>query len=796
MKGGGGVLFKIVLLLLLSFASLFALDISLQGAKESHEPYSTLHISDKDKFLCQEFKDDFDNVIKIVCAFSKSPSQKIQKLQNSFFEIESEIKKETFFLIIKPYEKMKLLPIVFDLTKEETLFGANVELSNHWMIVGYKEQIPYMEKKSKNTLSINLPFTSHNEKLPYVGSLDIKGNPVHIKRVGDVTEYLKIKKLYEEKNYEFALELAEDVLKEYKNSLFRAELLFYKIRIYAQVRKNEKLIEVAKEYLRDYSSDENVAEVLSLIAKSYDRIGMNSDADYFYDRLFSEHPDSVYAKWGYIYMAEILEEGGGSAKAQNLYEKVLKETDNIDVAIEAAFKLSKLLLANAKIQEAAKHIEKISLAKPDFFMQKKTQSMEIMYEFVDNNDFISAAAIAKALVAKMDYDDDEYEALVRNTGVWLSQSNKKEEALVALNKYAEIFPDGIYLQDVKVAKDSLFFDVSDQNDSNVTAKLAMYDTLMQEYPKDRIGDKALYEKAKLLIAQKMFKDALALETKLQALDKVEYGDVPELIVDAAIGTMQEALGTKECNKVLLLASKYQIDLSAQWDDGIYECAMKGADFELAKKMADRNLKSKELEQRKKWLYRYIKIDFATGNYTNVIEASKELITLIAKEKDSEYKDVYRVVFDTYHRLENTQKMIESMAKIVEIYGENYLDSDRYTAMMTAGGNIKDTNLVIAYGEKILRIQKSSGSLAQTPFVEFALYEAYTQKGEHAKALDVIKILDTVELNKNQRARQKYLLGSVLAKLWRDTESDKAYQEAINADPASAWAGLAKSAKGL
>ena len=117
-------------------------------------------------------------------------------------------------------------------------------------------------------------------------------------------------------------------------------------------------------------------------------------------------------------------------------------------------------------------------------------------------------------------------------------------------------------------------------------------------------------------------------------------------------------------------------------------------------------------------------------------------------------------------------------------------------MMTAGGNTKDTNLAIAYGEKILKIQKASGSLAQTPFVEFALYEAYTQKGEHAKALDVIKILDTVELNKNQRARQKYLLGSVLAKLWRDVESDKAYQEAINADPASAWAGLAKSAKGL
>lgn len=787
---------KTVLLLLFFLAPLFALDISLQGAKENHQAYSTLHISDKDKFLCQEFKDDFNNVIKIVCAFSKAPSQKIQKLQNSFFEIESEIKKDTFFLFIKPYEKMKLLPIVFNLTKEGTLFGADVELSNHWMIVGYKENIPYIEKESKSRFSINLPFTSHDEKLPYVGSLDIKGNPVHIKRVGDVTEYLKIKKLYDEKNYEYALELAEDVLKEYKNSLFRAELLFYKIRIYSQLKENEKLIETAKEYLRDYSSDENVAEVLSLIAKSYDRVGMNSDADYFYDRLFSEHPDSVYAKWGYIYMAEVLEEGGSTSKAQGIYEKILKETDNIDVAVEAAYRLSKVLLSNAKISEAAKHIEKISLAKPDLFMQKKSESMDMMHEFADNGDFISAATMAKALVAKMDNDDDEYERLVKNIGIWLSQSKMKQEALKALNKYTELFPDGTYLEDVKIAKDSLFFDVNDINETNATAKLEMYDKLIGEYTKDRIGDKALYEKAKLLIAQKMFKEVLALETKLQALDKVEYGDVPELIVDAAIGAMQEALGTKECNKVLLLASKYQIDLSAQWDDGIYECAMKGADFLLAKKMADRNLNSKELEQRKKWLYRYIKIDFATGNYSNVIEASKELVILIAKEKGSEYQDVYRVVFDTYYRLENSEKMVESIAKVIEVYGENYIDLDRYAAVMAVGSAKKDSNLIIQYGEKVLKIQKTSASHPQTPFVEFTLYEAYIQKEEFAKARDVIKMLDTVELPKGQRARQKYLLGNVLAKLWKDAEADKAYQEAINADPNSAWAKLAKSAKDM
>ncbi|WP_295009066.1 tetratricopeptide repeat protein [Sulfurimonas sp.] len=783
-------LLKALLFIFLSI-NVFALEISLQGAKENHQSYSTLHLSDKDKFLCQEFRDDFNSVVKIVCAFPKSPAQKIQKLQNSFFEIDSEIKKETFFLVIKPFEKMKLFPIVFNLVKEDTVFSAKVELSNRWMIVGYKDKLPYIEAQEKSDAAINFPFTLGEDKFPYVGSLDIEGNPVHIKRVGDVTEYIKIKKLYEEKNYEFTLELINDIMKEYPDTLFKPELLFYKIRVHSKMDENEKLIEVAKDYLREYSSDENVPEVLSLLAKSYGKVGLSSDADYFYDRLFSEHSDSVYAKWGYIYLAESLEAAGNFSRPQTLYEKAIRETDNIEVAVEAAFRLAKIHMSSSKIKEAAEQVDKIAKAKADYFSEQKFKSLDMMYDFYDSGDYISATTIAKAIFEHIDPNDEEYEELSRNIGIWLSQSENKKEALEALNNYIERFSDGMYIQEVQVAKDSLFFDV---NDENASSKLANYEKLMDEYAGDSIGDKAIYEKAKLLIAEGAFADALGMETKLLKLDTVEYSDIPTLITKAAIGTMKQSLKDKECNSVLVVSSKYKIELSAEWDDGVYECAMKGADFELAKKMADKNLKSKDLEQRKKWLYRYIKVDFATGNYSNVIEASKELITLTQSEVNSPYRDVYRYIFDTYHRLENSNNMIESIADVLKAYGDDYVDIDRYIAVMAVGSEKKDNNLVIEYGERVMSIQRISASHPQSPFVEFTLYQAYTDKENYDRALDVIKSLDTLELNSTQRARQKYLLGSVLAKLWRDDESQKAYQEAIDAEPASAWAKLAKSAK--
>lgn len=784
---------KIVLLALFAF-NVFALEISLQGAKENHQPYSTFHIRDSEKFLCQEVMDDFEAVSKIVCAFSKSPSQKIQKLQNSFFEIDTETKKETFFLVIKPFHKMKLFPMVFDLKKEETIFSADIKLSNHWMIVGYMDEMPLLQKHEYSEAAINFPFTYPEDMLPYVGSLDMKGNPVHIKKVGDVTEYLKIKKLYEEKNYEFTLELINDIMREYPNSLFRAELLFYKIRVFSKLQENEKVVEAAKEFLREYSSDENVAEVLSLIARAYSKLGMSSDADYFFDRLFNEHADSPYSYWGYIYLAESLENDGSSTRARTLYEKVLSQSDDIDVAAEAAFKLAQNHMANSNAKGAAAQIEKIIKAKPEYFAQTNIyKSMDMMYDLADNAELVQAAGIAKALFENIEPTEDVYEELSRNIGIWLSKTDKKQEALTALNKYLERFGGGMYAEEVQIAKDSLFFDVSDENAS---VKLETYDKLMDEYQDDSIGNKAIYEKAKLLIAEEMFAEALGMERELLNLNQQEYPDVQEIITQAAIGTMKRALELKECNSVLLISSQYKIELSDEWDDGVYECAMKGADFELAKKMADKNLKSKDIEHRKKWLSRYIKVDFATGNYSNVIEASKELIALIKDDKESPYKDVYRTLFDTYHRLEDQQKMIESIVALTKVYRDDYRDIERYVAVMAVGSDIKDNNLVIEYGEKIMAIQKSSDSYAQSPFVEFALYGAYIEKEDYNRALEVISSLDALELDATQRARQKYLLGSVLEKLWRDDASQKAYQEAIDAAPESAWAELAKSAKAI
>jgi len=770
--------------------NLFALEISLSGAKENHKEYSTLHLRDDNKFLCQEIKDDFEEVKEIICAFSKEPSQKIKNIQNNFFTISSKRKNKTFFLIIKPYLKMKLYPMIFDLTKDDTIYNADVKMSKHWMILGYGDKEPYIKHNEYSEMSINFPFSYTKYAFPYVGSLDMQGNPVHVQRVGDVKEYIKIKKLYKNKRYEECLELVNDVMQTYPDSLFMSELLYYKIKSLAKLKNNDDLIDVAKVYFREFSSDENIPEVLALASRAYFIEGFNTDADYFFDRLFSEHADSVWAKWGLVYRGEMYESQGASSKALASYEQALKKTKNIDVAVAAAFRLAKFYVSSGNAKKANKYIQKIAKAKPAYFLEMLQESTDMMYDLSDSENYEAAATIARCLSTQMGPTYDEYEELLRNEGVWLSKTDKKKEALVALNAYLEKFPDGDFEADVRVAKDGLFFDVSD---ANFTTKIANYDKLISEYYNDSIGKKAIYEKAKLLIKNKKFREALSLEDELLKLDSEEFPDVNEIITAAAIGTMENALEQKECQSVLEISSKYKIELSDKWDDGVYLCAMKGADFTLAKKIADKNLTTKNLEQRKKWIYRLIKIDFATGNYTNVIEASKDLITLIDGDKNSQYLDVYRILFDTYERLENNTKIISSIIDIENIYGLSYKDIDRYVTVMTVGSQMNDSNLVIEYGKKIMEIQKKSDSYAQSPFVEFTLYQAYIDKGENNLALEVIKSLDERELPAVKRARQKYLLGSVYDRLWQDDDAKEAYNDAIKADPKSAWAELARSA---
>ncbi|SFV54566.1 Paralysed flagella protein PflA [hydrothermal vent metagenome] len=768
---------------------LFALEISVDSAKDDFIKYSTLRLDAKTPFSCKAIKNDFKITTKVICVFSKKPSKIVKSFQNDFFRVHMIIKTGKFFIIIKPVYRVKLFSNIFDLTQDATLFHSNAKSAKSWTLLGYKKKLPLLKEDQEHSdIALNLPFYLDKEKLPFVGSLDLQGNPVYIKKVEDVKEYLRVKKLYKKDKYSECLDVIENVLNKYPNTLFKAELLYYKIKVENKLKDWDNVVLSSKTFLREYSSSDNVAEVLSLIAKGYAKLSQSADADYFFDRLFSEHPQSIYAQWGYIYKGDMLAENAANKEAIKYYKRALRETQSLEVAATAAFRLANILLGT-HTKEAAQYAMKIVEAKPLFFAQNFKSAQEMMQGFADMGDYKTAASIAGAILKGINPTYDEYEVLLKDRALWLAQTKDKRAALKAINAYIKQFPDGDYITKVENVKNELFFDVPDLNAS---AKLKEYNRLIEEYKNKTIGQKALYEKAKLLLKEKRYSEVLALKNDLLAL-MGSYKGINALIKEAAIGNMKRALEKKNCMQVLTISQEYNITLSDRWDDGIYSCAMKGGDFSLSKTIALKNLKVKSVQAREKWLYRYIKVAFATGNYTDVIDAAKDLIALIGENKKSPYLDVYRILFDAYQRVENRDGMLKTMLKLEQIFGWNYRDIDRYVAMIHLGNSMHDDTIVIKYATKIMQIQKRSNSYPQTPFVEFTLYQAYMNKESYMKAYKVIKSLDKRELSPANRARQKYLLGNVLSNLGRDKEAVKAYNASIKADKNSSWAKLSQSA---
>ena len=783
-------MYRPILLSLFFYLSAFGLDIRLSDAKANQERYSVVNISNSTPFLCQVQLDPYGTPKELVCAFNERPVPPFQKLKSDFFTIVPKEIDGNFFLILHAKYKLYAKPIIFNLTQDDELFKEHTSTARHWVVVGYQNEMPLIKPTKVKENSIDFPFYNDHEELPYVGGLDLNGNPVHIEDSADVRAFVEVKRLFSLKRYDDCIDTVDNVLRYYPKTLFASELLYYKIKSLFKLRAYDTVIELAKEYLHNYSSSENVPEVLLMIAVSYYKNGQYSDADYFFDRLFHEHADSVFSDWGYIYKGDMAADAGENSQAERFYKKALQKTKNIEVAATAAFKLAKLYAEEGKYSQATYYIDKILHAKDDFFYRHYQDSKRLMHTLADAQQYLTAAKIDEAILKYMKKSEEDYEANLRFLGLWYAKTKEKKKALEALERYIKEYSDGLYIDEIEKARDALFFDTKEANSADLLKK---YDALIKRYGNDPIGQRAMYEKVKLMLKKRMYSDVLQLKDKIEALDSELYPDKEELVRQAALGLMQSALKNDQCQVVLDVQKSYDLNVSEKWDFDLYECFIKAGDFNKAKEIAKKHLKDKDLELKKEWLYRYAEVDFKTGNYSEAISAANDLLSLIENIKKSPYKKVYRILFDAYEHLGNYDKMIETIEKIIELYGIRYEDIDRYVAMVNAGIEKKDDNIVIKFGKMVYDLQQKSGKRIYSPFIEFSLYQAYMNKGEYQKALAVIESLDSVTLTAKERARQLYLKGVVLDKLWKNDAAKKAYEEAIKASPDSAWAKLAKSA---
>ncbi len=172
------------------------MEISIQSGKEEGEKFSILHLQNTTPFGCESTNDEFGETRRIECRLPKAPQKSFSPINNTYLTVVSTTTPKGYIITITPKEKMKLIPLAFDLTKEAATFQGSIKNAKHWSIVGYKQKLPLLAIGSSSDSSINFPVKINKDIRPFVGGVDLKGNPIKIARVQDVTDYMEMKKAY------------------------------------------------------------------------------------------------------------------------------------------------------------------------------------------------------------------------------------------------------------------------------------------------------------------------------------------------------------------------------------------------------------------------------------------------------------------------------------------------------------------------------------------------------------------------------------------------------------------------
>ncbi len=767
------------------FFPLFSLTLTINVGRDEGENFSTVHIKEEMPFKCLSEKNEFDEIKQIQCVFPREPKEKFETMTTNFFTIDSFEKSGKYYVRIYPIQKIQAFPIAYTLYEKGKIHPfSQTDISKHWMIIGYAKKLPLISPETRPPLGINFPIEMSEVAMPGVGALDISGRPIKLDKINDVSAYMRIKSEYESGNYD---QLAKDVdalLKRFPHTIFKAELLLYKMRGFHHTDQGEDLINASKEYIREYSDDVNMAEVLAYTANAYSGVGMQSDASYFYERLFKEHPKSKFASLGMIYLGDQYISSGKQKLAENYFEQALYNTSDIEIASMAAVRLAKLSLEKGDMDRAAELYSKIVEGNSKYLLHDLDRNYDIARALANRGKKREAVDILVGMTEHLPQANESYEEMTKDIGIWLSELEDKPAAYEALTRYQKLYGESEYSAEVQEALDALFYT---PEDANATALISEYEALEQKYENQELGQKARLQKARLYFKEKAYQSVLDMHGS-GVENEVGYFELEQTSAKAlALETLEKG----ECAKAIALSDEYNLTLEKKFDESLYECAFKTGNYTLAKKTATNHLKDRD--KRLVWLYRYAKTLNKAGEYEELTKVAGDVITLSDLQKSSAYDDILQDAFFAYERMKNTQKMIEIAKELERRRGRTYDDIEIYVSMVKLGLKEHDDIIIQTYAANVMALQEQTKSYSQSPFVEFAALQVLRAQKKEKEQLRLLNELSKRELRADEKSRVQYMLGSLLMKEKKNEEAKRAYEMSIESDANSAWAALSKDA---
>lgn len=773
--------------------SVEALTIDIQSGKEKGSSYSTIHLEHATPFICESFFDDFDREIEVKCYFKNAPIDKLSAIKNPFFILKSYKTPKLYILSIKPIEKLKLFTLPDNMATQKSVVHKKRRYSKHWFIIGFHESLPLIENRKIPLNGINFPVEFFNDTHPFVGALGLDGHPIATNQIADVDDYLEVRKYYKRHQYDEVLMTINRAIEKDPHSIFKSEFLLYKIRANVALDNLSDAIDFCKEFLREFSNDEAIPEVLLQMAKLSGTMGLVIDAEYFYDRLLSEHYSSKEATMGLIALGTLTSSKGDSKKAIGYYQHALKKAETKEIASDAAIKMANFYLSQGNAIKASFYIQKIAEGNVEFLLEDYQRTFDIAKEFSDHEAYNEAANLMHELLKTLDKTDRRYEAALYQISVWYDLGNSNEKAYELYKRYMKEFEYGEYATEIEERKDKVLFEIGD---SNSTRLLALYDTISQKYSNQEIAKTSQYHKGELLFKTKAYQKVLDMKDILQSLDLDVYPNARSIITQSAQALARVELEMKHCQKALTLLRAYDFNLTQGYSDTLYRCTMDVNDFKEAKALAEPFIYEKDLKKRLLWLYRYVKASSKTGDMKKVYVMSEDLLSLASIEKVTKYNDVKIDLFWAALKLKKDDKVVTLISDIEKSWGLRFSEIELYQAMAKLAKSKHDNTMLENYASKVMKLQKQHKSYNFSPSIEFMMLNALKKLDKKMKSYEIAKELVKRVKKAENLARAYYELGIICQRLNYSEEMKKAFKRSSDASKSSPWSKLSQDALDL
>jgi TolA-binding protein len=380
----------------------------------------------------------------------------------------------------------------------------------------------------------------------------------------------------------------------------------------------------AKEWLKNYATDEKTPEVLFLLANAYAAMLDNKNAEYYYKLLIEDYSQLEISKKAMLALADLRVKSQNYKPALALYRNVLYSTKDLDTASAAAYKATETYLTIKEPDGAREYFGKLIKGNLSYVLQNKGKAFELATRLANAEIYKEAIELGEALLNNMDKSDPNYAKLIYLISTWYDKSGNIESAKQYYMRYLSEFPDGINAKDAQNRLDAIVFAQTKPEDENA---VKVYSDTIKKYQGDDIAKRALAQKAAVLYKANRCEEYLQDLAEISKLPKDLLLNEAKMTLECKQKVAFEKLSNADCKSALEMIDTNKLVVPGEYSQPLFNCYLEQTRFKDAINLSYNEAKKGTGKDRLTWLANYEKALLTKQDYKVAIAVAADAIKL-------------------------------------------------------------------------------------------------------------------------------------------------------------------------